>query len=525
MSRGIQPFKKSNAEAVQKTFQSSTVVSGLTGNPVTATTNTALVSLLQLLQCRFSLLEQLDSSESPIAFSLGAEEYMRGAVVMALIWIVGLSVLLLLVAAAVPGVSVGAVLGVLRMPSLVLIPVAIFHQGMVTSAVSLARLHRSSGDVVLAVAGLGVGLFSVAAALLCGTLWNRCRIADRAEQAVSRWAIVRQFLAAAIWTRHWVEPSASLEDQDQPSLAQQRIERGAGAGVICGASLQHVALCKPHLFFLLSDARAPWWTAVELAYLLVQGVVIGLRDPEWCTTQAVLLAVLACLMLLLTCLARPVGSQMGGLFLAVSKLGAAAVAVLVAIHSATRDGQTADAAETVAFVFGVAAAIQSGLQLLLLVRSLYMKLPGALLTGARIFLKGRDAGAPPVPVNVGALVRDTSAGDFSSIFCDSLSTAELRSLEPASPSDDSQSEREEASATAVSNAGQEDSVAPPPAALLEEERTRAQMPSGADDRYAAHLRETTLADASESMLFMPLPSDRRLSGPTQPCYLTDDDLL
>ena len=72
--------------AVAVTFQTSTTVSSALGNPVSALSNVAMMSILGLDECIFSDVDPLDPSVSPLGVGVGNElgQYYRGAVVAAL---------------------------------------------------------------------------------------------------------------------------------------------------------------------------------------------------------------------------------------------------------------------------------------------------------------------------------------------------------------------------------------------------------------------------------------------------------
>ena len=72
--------------AVAVTFQTTTTVSSALGNPVSALSNVAMMSILGLDECIFSDVDPLDSSGSPLGVGVGNElgQYYRGAVVAAL---------------------------------------------------------------------------------------------------------------------------------------------------------------------------------------------------------------------------------------------------------------------------------------------------------------------------------------------------------------------------------------------------------------------------------------------------------
>ena len=253
--------KQTNAplrSATQTTFQSSTTASGLLMNPVTAMTNTGMISILSLQQCVFSDVEPLDPSMSPLGVSMGQEagQYYRGAVVAgfgvyasALIAASGTALLLRI------ALKMNDSFELLRLPSVLMVPVSIFHQGLVSSGTTLVRLALSSSDICLGLAAIGLGMTSTAVVLLATTRYLSVRIAKRhdsaddvdgAEQPLRYEKMVpglKQFLRLAMWEYHWVN------------------------GIVPG--------WKRRYLLLIDDLCLPWWTAAELSSGMVQASLLA----------------------------------------------------------------------------------------------------------------------------------------------------------------------------------------------------------------------------------------------------------
>ena len=244
-------------QATLKSFQSTTTVSAVMMNPVTALTNTGMISILSLQQCVFSDIDPLDPSVNPFDASVGDSpgQYYRGTVVA------GLATYASAAAGAVIAAHSGRMLlnkddsfEFLRVPSILMIPVSLLHQGIVTSGTSLIRLGASPFDLALGVIGIGTGGLITVAAAMATTRCLSCFIVPRddepddALQYEKRIPGLSRLLRFATWDCHWAD------------------------GVVAGY--------KRRYLLLIDDLRLPWWTAVELSSGLIQGIIIGLREND-----------------------------------------------------------------------------------------------------------------------------------------------------------------------------------------------------------------------------------------------------
>ena len=333
--------------AVDTTYQTSTAVSSVLGNPVTAMSNTGMVSILSLEECVFSDIDPLDASVSPIPLAFGDElgQYYRGGVVVAIAINIGYFALALLCSAVLPkftsNITPSGVLRLLRYPSSVMIFAGMFHQGMVSSSVSLLRLANSRLDMVLGSCGLAFATCLAVFFCLAGTRWRQCHVAERNEHEThSSVKPVQLFLDLGLWKKHWVD---DIGEDGNPS----------------GYKRQYL--------FIRDDMAVGYWAGVELMSGLAQGAILGVRknDLQACRIQRLALAVHCFLMVAASIIVRPCGSIFGNIFLILSKLGSFVVALFIVIHTvwgsetAHRDAQRATAG------FAFVSSLQTVVQLLL----------------------------------------------------------------------------------------------------------------------------------------------------------------
>ena len=258
--------------AVDATYRTSTALSSVLGNPVTAMSNTGMVSILTLEECVFSDIDPLDASVSPVPWAVGDQvgQYYRGGVLITIVINVVYFAVVPLFSAVVPtfipGRTRADVLGLVKYPSSVMIFVGMFHQGMVSSSVSLLRLALNPTDVVLGSSGLVVATSMTAFMLLAGTRWRKCHVAHRSEEEThSSVTVVQLFLHLALWKQHWVD---DVLDDGTPSGYKRRY------------------------LFILDDVAVSYWAAVELTSGLAQGAILGVRknDVQTCQIQRIVLA-------------------------------------------------------------------------------------------------------------------------------------------------------------------------------------------------------------------------------------------
>ena len=227
-------------------------------------TATSMISILSLDACLFSDVDPLDPSVSPAGAALGDElgQYYRGGAGVALLLYGGIVFIVLVSAYALScfrGVSVTCAYAMLRFPSIGIVVVGLFGQGLASSGVSLIRLSYSTSDVLLGILSLAAcAAIAVRALFITRTAQLiECRLAtitedkEEGEEHPSTAEIplvVRQFMQVATWSMEWV---------DRP-----------------GREDKHYA--RRHSL-LIDDLRLPWWISVELGSCLFQGAVLGLR--------------------------------------------------------------------------------------------------------------------------------------------------------------------------------------------------------------------------------------------------------
>ena len=320
--------------ATMTTFRTSTVVAAVFGNPVTAMTTTGLVSILALGECMFSDVDPLETSVSPVTTAavgpvLG--QYYRGAVVVALtlyggVGLLGLcgSVGLWAFRTSRKDVSSTSLLSALaphmatlRYPSIGMVVVGLFGQGLATCGVSLIRLNNSAGDV-----WLGAVSLIVCTGLVVGTGWVttlglEVRIV-KLPRSSRGWR--RQALAYLRWGSEW--------EDVKPLHFKARYQ------------------------LVIRNLVCPWWTAVELSSCVVQGSILGIRKNSLavCRGQLWSLAFHCLAMLAAAAYFRPCGSKVNNAFLVLSKLESFVVATLLLLHALTLDGGFASGAEVVTSV-------------------------------------------------------------------------------------------------------------------------------------------------------------------------------
>ena len=341
----IEPLKRAqNARlksTVQTTFQSTTTASAVLMNPVTAMANTGMISIQQLQQCVFSDVEPLDPPVSPLNATVGGGvgQYYRGAVATGL-GVYGGAALVTFTAAFLFRVVLKKPDGVefVRLPSILMIPVSLFHQGIVSSGTSLIRLADSSGDIALGIVGIVTGTMIAGAVALATTRFLTCRIekVDEARMPSYEKKIpgLKHFLKLAMWEKHWVDG--------------------------------HVAGYKRRYWLLLDDLAIPSWTAVELSSGLVQGIIVGVRrnDASVCRQQLIALVIHCVVIFAGAVYLRPCGSLLGNMFLIGSKLGCMLVAVTQLDYIIRGDESAMTASQYITAAFTFLSSVQTACQLL-----------------------------------------------------------------------------------------------------------------------------------------------------------------
>ena len=338
--------------AMTATFRASSVTSSFLGSPIAAMTTTGMVSILSLNACLYSDVDPLDQSVSPIGVAVGPElgQYYRGGVVVALSLYGGI-VLAALVASFVLSwyreCELTAALALLHFPSVGMVIVGLFGQGLASCGTSLIRLNGSSDDNVLGVVSLAVCGSLVVWAAYCTTRGLQCVVKPirkkKAEKSSS--SIGTRFFELATWQRHWRDVSTT-------------------------------AFKKRHMM-LIDDLSRPWWTAVELSSCLFQGAVLGIRENSLtvCRTQQWLLTVHTAAMAVGAVYFRPCGAFFSNLFLIMSKLGAFIVAFFILLDTLTLNDAFSTAAQIAMTVSTIIASCQT---LVAVICTLHVFLPTAI---------------------------------------------------------------------------------------------------------------------------------------------------
>ena len=348
------PAPSALQQATTAVFRSSTVASGMLGNPVTAMTLTGMISLMSLDECLFSDVDQPDQSVSPAGVAVGPElgQYYRGAAIFALglyagiVVLAGMAVAVMMRVVPLRNDSALKRLAVLRLPSNGMIVVGIFHQGLATVGVSLVRLGSSAGDVALGLAAVAVCAGLVAGALYVTTKGFDCRSVERREndggsrKGLAGHRRVRWFLGYAEWKWHWEDTSAT-----------------------------HF---KKRFMMLMDDLQRPWWSAVELSAGLIQGGVLGIRMNSLaiCRAQQWVLLLHCGGMLAAACYFRPCGAILSNVFLVASKAASFLIALCMLLHALTFNDNLASAANTITVVATIVSSVQTVVQLLALIFTL-----------------------------------------------------------------------------------------------------------------------------------------------------------
>ena len=358
--------------ALQATFQATTTASGMLGNPVSAMTTTGMVSILTLDECIFSDVDSLDPQVSPLGFSIGTEplgRYYRGAVVSAVVVYSTFAAAIIVVSTVAPklnrDLTTAELFALLRFPSNLLIPIALFHQGMVTCATSLIRVGTvKSSDMVLGIFGLLTSMTLTAFVWLAGTRWRKCHQVLRSDNSAAKSdsKVLKAFITLSLWKFHWVDDDDNARNSSWPQF-------------------------KRRYLLILDDMATPWWTSLEMSSGVVQGVILGVRrnDLKACQAQRAALVVHCVAMFAAAVVVQPCGSFFGNFFLVSSKLGSLIVSLLILIHTESGNANASAAAQLTTIAFTFVSSIQTVIQLLLalaLARD-------ALLSGARSLLEKR----------------------------------------------------------------------------------------------------------------------------------------
>jgi Leucine-rich repeat (LRR) protein len=329
--------------ATNTVFRAAAATSAVTGNPLSVMAATGMVSISELAVCVFSDVDPLDPSTSPLSTAaVGSEsgQYYRGAVVVALSVYGGMTAVALCGAAALwwrqrgDGEGLLPHLATMHFPSVMLVAVGVFGEGLASCAVALIRLGHSAGDVALATASLCVCAVLFGVAYRYTTSGLQVRMERAQPEPVPRWA--RRLVRYSTWGHHWKDTSSGNEQ------------------------------FKRRFMMFIDGLRLPWWTAVELSSSLIQGAILGVRmnSLSVCRSQQWALLAHCSAMLAAAALVRPFGAAIDNAFLVLSKLGSFITALLVLLGTLREDESLSDAADRTTAVFTGIVALQTVVQIL-----------------------------------------------------------------------------------------------------------------------------------------------------------------
>ena len=329
--------------ATAATFRASSVASSAFGHPMSAMSITAVISLLALDECLYSDVDPLDPSVSPLGVAVGAElgQYYRGGAAVALGLyggIVGVALAAALVISRKRSKPLTAAMAPLHFPSVGMVVVGLFGQGLASCGMSLIRLDSSAGDVALGVFSLLICAALVVLAVYATTCGLDCEIAPLANDPVTEVpAVLQPMFRLATWRQHW-------RDTSGPAQFKRR-----------------------HMM-LIDDLRLPWWTSVELSSCLVQGAVLGIRVNSLATCQAQqwFLTVHCGLVALAAAWLRPCGAVFSNMFLVLSKLSSFIIGLFVLLHALTLDDVFSSYAEMATAISTAIGTCQTALQLVMM---------------------------------------------------------------------------------------------------------------------------------------------------------------
>ena len=338
--------------ATTSAFRASTMTSSFLGNPLTAMSTTGMISILSLSECLYSDVDPLDPSVSPLGVGIGSAmgQYYRGGSAAALLLyssITTVAVIAALVLSSRNKALLAASFSTLHFPSIGMVAVGMFGQGLASCGMSLTRLNWSDGDAILGIAALITCALLALGALYVTTRGLRCQmveIAENSEGPVVTFA--EPFVKLATWNMHWIDMTPT-------------------------------APYKRRFMLLIDDLRLPWWTAAELGSCLVQGAVLGIRDNSLatCRMQQWILTLHTAMMAGAAIYFRPCGAFLSNVFLIFSKMGAFAVALMILLHSFTLNDAFSSAAEIATTVSTAIGSCQTLVQVLLIVLRLVQLLP------------------------------------------------------------------------------------------------------------------------------------------------------
>ena len=340
--------------ATTSVFRISSITSSFLGNPITAMSTTGMISILSLSECLYSDVDPLDPSVSPLGVGMGPAmgQYYRGGAAIALLLYASISTVAVVAAAVLSSRNkspLSTSLATLHFPSIGMVAVGMFGQGLASCGMSLIRLDWSTGDVLLGIAALVTCAFLAVGVLYVTTRGLESQMTEIIKEKVADSAVVRlaePFVKLATWNMHWIDRTPT-------------------------------SLFKRRYMMLIDDLRLPWWTAVELSSCLLQGAVLGIRDnsASVCRMQQWILTVHAAMIAGAAIYFRPCGAYLSNMFLILLKVGALAVAFMLLLQAFTLDDVFDSAAQIVTTISTAIGSCQTLVQVLLILLRLPRLLP------------------------------------------------------------------------------------------------------------------------------------------------------
>ena len=342
--------------ATMATFRASSVTSSFLGSPVAAMTIIGMISILSLDACLYSDVDPLDQSVSPIGIAAGPElgQYYRGGAIVALslystlLFIGNLAAQVLHRALKI---SYTTAFAKLHFPSIGMVVVSLFGQGLASCGMSLVRLDANPGDLALGIASLLTCAALVAGAcyLTTGDRVECSMIPQEEDAATGVPNFLHGFVRSATWNRHWKDTTESNY--------------------------------KRRHMMLIDDLRCPWWTSVELSACMIQGAVLGIRDNslDMCRAQQWILVIHTAAMAVAVIYFRPCGAYFSNMFLLLSKIGAFLISLCILMNTLTMSDLFLSAANIVTSLSTLVGSCQSLVQVAMTFIPLFQKLRRKLL--------------------------------------------------------------------------------------------------------------------------------------------------
>ena len=230
-----------------------------------------MLSLLDFSVCVFSDVGKLSRSLSPLGLAFGETvgQYYRGTIAVFLIVLPGTLVLGAVAILVLTFFSrkrhprsvsfrttAEDIAGIIHFPSILIVPFNLTFQGALISSASLLRLHRSPGDVALAVGTLVVNVVFIGAVFVETRLRFRCVALPRSrenELAIERHPLVMKLLLVLQWSKEWIDRS--------PTNFKQR------------------------WLMLFESLSVSWYLSWEMTISAAQAIVLGIRESTLATCR------------------------------------------------------------------------------------------------------------------------------------------------------------------------------------------------------------------------------------------------